>query len=129
MAMTSKECPSARFIKESILEKVQIGVRKEYTPELLEFLKNANFNMYLDSITHTLIYELKGFAYGSKIVTDKTIEVPDGFFDYLKVSLFPRWLQKKFPPKTKSIAQTITIYKTYPGIQDVKETRVYQYEK
>lgn len=103
--------------------KVQEHIREAMNYELRKIVSsnvfrpdNFRIEMLIDPITRDAVFSFKGIVYGSKIKTENIIKVPDGKLAMFKLSLFPEWLLKKFPPKMKEIAQVITIHNSYPGL-------------
>ncbi len=107
-------------VHEQILDAMNWEVQQMVSSDVF---RNDNFRieMVLDPITKNFVFSLKGIVYGAKTKTEDIIKVPDGKFAMFKLAILPSWLLKKFPPKMKEFAQTITVYNSYPTLP-IKES-------
>ena len=112
--------------KEIVLKAMNYSCSKRYGRDFLS-KSQCDFNFLVSEFSNQVTLQFKGIVYGSKIVTENLLEVPDGKIANLKSALFPKWLLKKFPPKTKVIAQNITVYNSYPDIPIKEDYLTYRH--
>lgn len=103
------------IFKEVVLNALQHSCQQRYNRDFLD-KGRCDFGFFVNSFADHVTLQFKGIVYGSKTVTDNITKVPDGLIANIKITLFPKWLLQRFPAKMKQIAQTITVYNSYPDI-------------
>ena len=114
-ALTFNPLSDPSTLNEIVLNAITFAARAQISKAWFDNT-NSHVRLLESGFGNTLALELKGIIYGSKTKTEGILHVPDGKVSMLKLSLFPKWMLRRFPPKMKAVVQTTNIYNSYPGI-------------
>jgi len=109
--MENNNEPKMPFIEREVLEKVRFGLQERLCPTLL---KNMQFSIE-DEMANIIMYRIDLELLAKRVHEDKrTMTVPSSWWQHFKESVFPRWLQRKFPVRFTPVIISRTTYNICP---------------
>lgn len=100
------EVPTMTNYKEITLEKFKVASQMQVSQTFLSSLKLSRAE---DFMTEELIFRLVGSILGRQVMTNtEQVAAPASWWDHVKHSLFPQWLQRRFPARMTMITVSTT---------------------
>lgn len=90
--------------EELSLEKFKVASQMQVSQTFLQSLELTRTDGFL---TNDLLVRLTGSILGRRVMTNtEQIPIPATWWDHFKHSLFPRWLQRRFPAHMNMVTVT-----------------------
>jgi hypothetical protein len=100
------------------LEKLQFGIQKEVSRQILDPTNQTRIKAYISDISNNIVVQVRTFVWAEKL-DPVVITHEKTWWDAFKKRWFPQWLLKRYPVEYKT--HTIQFYATYPNYKPFVE--------
>ena len=108
-------------LQTGVLEKIKFGLQQDVSGE---FLRSMQIEQIRDVISDRMLMRLRCYIRGREVRQQiaASRDVPVTWWDHFKLEIFPAWLLKRFPAKTRRIETIINHYHVCPHLNIASES-------